>query len=125
MHISFETLLVLGILGFYLFDSAMLLYFNEFAIVKSSSAWAFACPASRWRIRGKTPYLPNPLTPGNPLFRAAWSPTDSSPPSHAEQEVARLIDAMRCVGIFVTVLLVEMCVAVPGGRRCGGAGGRR
>lgn len=113
MSLSFEVLLVLGVLGFYLYDSAMLLYFNELIFIGPSGNWAFSCSTSRWRIRGKTPYLPNPLTPGSPLFRLTWSTNDQPLPLESDKEITKLIEAIRPVGLIVTVLLAEMMVGLP------------
>ena len=62
----------MGIVGFYLFDSAMLLYVNELVFVEKSGKWAFGRPESGWRMLGKNLYVPNPLTPNYPLFRVCW-----------------------------------------------------
>jgi len=52
--ISFEIMLVLGIAGFYLFDSAMLLYANELVFVKQDGEWSFGRPESGWQMLKKT-----------------------------------------------------------------------
>lgn len=113
MRLSFEALLVLGIFGFYVYDSAMLLYFNELTFVKSLRRWAFSCSLSRWRIGGKIPYLPNPLAPWNPLFRLTWSSNDQPLHLGSGEGLTRLIEAVRPVGYFVAVLLAEMLVGLP------------
>jgi hypothetical protein len=113
VNLSFEVLLVLGIWAFYLYDSAMLLYFNELTFAESSGDWAFACSTSRWTIRGRTPYLPNPLAPWKPLFRLSWSTNDQPLPLGSDEEITRLIEAIRPVGFFATVLLLEMVVGLP------------
>jgi hypothetical protein len=104
---------MLGFFGFYLYDSAMLLYFNELTFVKSWGNWTFACPTSRWRIGGKTPYLPNPLTPGSPLFRLTWSTNDRPSFLDTDEEITNFIKAIRPVGYFVTFLLGGMLVGLP------------
>jgi hypothetical protein len=110
---SFEVLLVFGIWAFYLYDSAMLLYFNELTFSKSSGDWKFAYSTSKWTIRGRTPYLPNPLTPWKPLFRPTWSANDQFLPLGSDDNLTKLIEAIRPVGYFVTVLLLEMVVGLP------------
>jgi len=47
-------MLVLGIAGFYLFDSAMLLYANELVFVKQDGEWSFGRPESGWQMLKKT-----------------------------------------------------------------------
>lgn len=65
-------MLVLGIVGFYLFDSAMLLYVNELVFSEKNGTWVIVRPESGWRMLGKNLYIPNPLTPDYPLFRTCW-----------------------------------------------------
>ncbi len=50
---SFEIMLVLGIVGFYLFDSAMLLYVNELVFVEKNGKWVFGRPEWGWQMLGK------------------------------------------------------------------------
>jgi len=70
--LSFEIMLVLGVVGFYLFDSAMLLYTNELVFAEKNGKWVFGLPESGWQMLGKNLYFPNPLTPDTSLFRTCW-----------------------------------------------------
>ena len=68
---SFEVLLPLGAVAFYLFDASLMLYGNELA---------FEWRAPRWRVsggmeamlRGRRWFLPNPFTPQALLFQVRW-----------------------------------------------------
>ncbi len=113
MSLSFEVLLLMGIIGFYLYDSAMLLYVDEMVLGENGHAWFAACPAGQWTIRGRHPYLPNPLTPANPIFRLAWSFNATSPDQPALDEIKKLIDAMRPLRYLSIVLLVVMLIWLP------------
>lgn len=113
MSISFEVLLVLGILSFYLYDSAILLYVDELVIAKPFAKWSFAIPSLNWRLAGKVLYLPNPLTPSTPLFRVTWS-TDARPVTpHAVKELEALITSLRLLRRLVLFLLSLMLGALP------------
>lgn len=70
---SFETQLILGVLGFYLYDSSMLLYINELAFIKGRRFWHFSYPGTNWSLLGRRLYIPNPMTPDAPLFRLYWT----------------------------------------------------
>ena len=113
MSLSFEALLVLGILGFYLYDSALLLFVNELVFAKAFGQWVFGIPSLHWRLRGKVLYIPNPLMPNAPLFRFAWS-TDPEPlAADAVQDTENLISSLRSLSILALLLLVLMLVALP------------
>ncbi|HEU0188091.1 MAG TPA: hypothetical protein VFR06_09390 [Gallionellaceae bacterium] len=113
MSFSYEFLLVLGVAGFYLYDSAMLLCFNELVLVESRGKWSFACPDSRWKIRRKHPYLPNPLAPHRHLFRQAWSVEQPRPAPGTDRSVSQFVSALRPFGIWAGALFAEMLIVLP------------
>lgn len=76
MTISVEVLLIAGIFGFYLFDSALLLYSNEIVITEHKGRF-FATAGSNIQIRGRYFYLPGPHTPHHGLFKGVWAWTDA------------------------------------------------
>lgn len=72
MRISDEALLMLLALALYLADSALLLASNEAVLLRRGDGWVARFGLDRWRLAGKEPCLPNPLTPHRPLFRLRW-----------------------------------------------------
>lgn len=69
-----ELLLLAGIAGLYLYDSALLLESNEALLAPTGSAgWIALFGAKGFLVRGKEPFLPNPLLPHRPLYRFAWN----------------------------------------------------
>ncbi len=126
---SFELLLVLGAFGIYLFDSAMLLAGREIVLINKGKDWAFAVPRTRWQLKGKNFYLPNPFTPGRPLFRIQWYGDGGgkhTPPKEQGftqvQELAaelggrmgsRTSVAMGALGIATSVLSLLLAIGLP------------
>lgn len=72
MWIAGEWLLAAGILLFYLQDSALLLYHDEVAITERWRSWNVSASAGV-ELAGRYLFLPNPLVPQRPLFRATWT----------------------------------------------------
>ena len=68
---AMESLLLLGIAAFYLFDTALLLYRNEVVFVKCGRRWR-ASMGTGFMLAGRYPALPAVFSPGAPVFRAAW-----------------------------------------------------
>jgi hypothetical protein len=69
-----EALLMAGVLGLYLFDSALLLCANEAILCQSGNGrWSLAFGSHGFTLRGREPFLPNPFTPSRALFRLSWS----------------------------------------------------
>jgi len=107
-------MLVLGIFGFYLFDSAMLLYANELVFVEQDGKWSFGRPESGWQMLRKNLYLPNPLTPDYPLFRVCW--VISSAPSEHQDDIETLrdfINVLNPLRYMTFSLFVLLLIGLP------------
>ncbi len=71
---------MLGLLGFYLYDSSSRVYFNEgFLIPQARKDWKVTFGSSWFRFGGKDIYLPNPLEFFRPHFRLTWALEGSRP----------------------------------------------
>lgn len=68
-----EVLLVAAMFGLYLYDSARLLHSNEGVLSATlGGRWSLHFGAEHYTLRGKEPFLPNPLLPHRPLFLMHW-----------------------------------------------------
>jgi hypothetical protein len=68
-----EVLLVVAMLGLYLYDSARLLHANEGVLAATlGGRWSLHFGAQHYTLRGKEPFLPNPLLPHRPVFPMRW-----------------------------------------------------
>lgn len=107
---SFEVLLALGVVGFYLLDSAMLLYANELVYLHARQRWSFIATTSHWQILGRYLYLPNLLTPEKALFRVCWSAaapnTRDDEDDGALQRLLSTVDSLRYLVHLLWVLLI-------------------
>jgi hypothetical protein len=110
---SFEVLLPLGAVAFYLFDASLMLYGNELAL-----EWR----APRWRVsggmdamlRGRRLFLPNPLTPHALLFQVRWdtgSSDASADPTAPLEQLDRSLAPVK--GIVVALAFVLLAVLPP------------
>ncbi len=70
--VSDEIALMLVLVGLYLYDSLLLLETNQAVVIRCWRNWGFGFGAQRWRLAGKEPYLPNPLTPWRRLYVLRW-----------------------------------------------------
>lgn len=112
MQTSFEILLILGILGFYLYDSAILLFANEVVFVKSYFKWSASFPTSRWRVMKKLLLFPNPLTPFNPIFLLTWTTLDAATKQN-QTDLAKLLAAITLLQFAVITLMISLLIALP------------
>ena len=107
-------MLVLGIVGFYLFDSAMLLYVNELVFVEKNGKWGVGRPESEWQMLGKSLYVPNPLTPDYPLFRACWVVASASNEHQEDIETLRqFINDLNPLRYMTFSLFVLLLIGLP------------
>ena len=108
---SYEWGLSLGAIGLYLLDSIGWLYSNELIFRCYRGSWTFA-ESLPLVVRGVRPYLPNPLTPGIPLFKVRWSESDPREQQEDREELERFVRALRPVKFLVNVLLL-LLLALP------------
>ena len=68
-----EVLLVAAMFGLYLYDSVQLLHSNEGVLAATLwGRWSLHFGAEHYTLRGKEPFLPNPLLPHRPIFSLRW-----------------------------------------------------
>ena len=113
MRLSFEVWLVIGIYGFYLFDSIRLLQNNQLIIYKGCRGWKIICPDSNWQIFRKIPYISNPLLPNIPIFIDTWSMAKGANNTDATPIINKFIDSIYPITYFVSILWVLMCICMP------------
>lgn len=109
---SFEALLMLGVVGFYVYDSAMLLCANEIIFIRRRRQWRFACAQDTWLVLGRSPYLPNPLTPDSAMFRVYWTAAGRRSPGMA-LPLDALLTALAPLAYWVLALLGQFFVVLP------------
>ena len=110
---SFEALLVVGIVGFYLYDSAMLLYSNELVYVKTLGRWSFVKPATHWQLMGRFPHVPNPLTPNQFMLRVIWNRESSPVPENLMAELQEFTQVLKPLHYLTVLLLATLLFSLP------------
>jgi len=110
--VSFELLLPVGAIAFYLFDSAALLYGNEFIFTLKSGSWVWSA-GSDFILRGRRLYLPNPLTPQRLSFRTAWSESQLNEGAGDASRISELQRNLRLLGFLELFLLVLIALIMP------------
>jgi len=103
---------MLGVLGFYVLDSAMMLCSNEMVFSCSGRRWGFSYPRANYQFLGRTIYIPNPLTPYRAVFRVYWSESEPGRLDGAES-LPRFIAALMSIRGTLVVLLFLFFVVLP------------
>jgi hypothetical protein len=110
---SFELLLPLGAVAFYLFDSSALLYGNQLMLAKRGQHWTVS-NGSSLMLAGRRVYLPNPLTPYEILLQGRWSTADARVgPAAVHAVPPQFEQSVRPVQWAVTLLVVLLFVVLP------------
>ena len=110
--ISFEILLILGSLGFYLYGSSMLLYINEAVFIKGRRSWYFSYPETNWSFLGRQLYIPNPLTPEAPIFRLYWTVSNQQK-INREESLESLLTTIIPLQYLMMILLMFFFIWLP------------
>jgi hypothetical protein len=64
-----ELQLMILAIGFYLYDSSLLLYSDEAVLTSAGDRWSATLPNGRFLLRGRTLLILNPFFPHRPAFR--------------------------------------------------------
>ena len=107
----FAPMLVVGAIALYVFDSAMLLYGNEFVLVRRQGRWHLAKPGVL-EFSSRRLYIPNPITPHRPQFRLHWKLADEGegeavPAAPSQDE---FLKAVSTVGLGVIPLMLVLAM---------------
>jgi hypothetical protein len=113
MSVQVEIVIVIGIL--YLSDCLLLLYFNEAVVERVLSEFRARLPSDNMSVRGRLPYLLNPLMPGRLAFVARWdTDIDAHDASGAEPWISRIAPAIRAIDKLVPYASVTSSVILIG-----------
>lgn len=109
MFLSAEVLLMLAIVGLYLYDSALLLYCNEGILLpKGRDDWVVIFGSSNVGVLGKELYVPNPFLLHRPLFRLSWRFEGNNPTETVDlprHDFSALAPMVWSIAIALSVLL--------------------
>jgi len=108
--LSFEVLLILGVIGFYLYDSIMLFNINELLLTKSYKGWFYSFPALGFQLLKRYPLLPNPLIPHMAIFRVSW-PNDAK--LFDEDKFKIFSQSLKPVQLAVNILFMLLLIYLP------------
>lgn len=109
---SVELLLILAVIGLYLQDSAMLLHYDEIAVVRQGDGWSASAGFSG-QIHGRYLYLPNPLRPTAALFRCGWLAGPTSSPREHWAGLDHFVAALHGFAAACWLLWSLLLIALP------------
>lgn len=112
MSLQMEFLLVAGVVAFYLQDSMLLLHFDEVVLVRGSGGWSASVGADA-QVGGRHPFLPNPLMPGRPVFRAGWLTGGADAAAGYWDELGGFVDVLDGFGPGCRLVWLLLLVALP------------
>lgn len=108
-----DVLLLLGgVVGLYLYDSALLLYHNEI-VLESRRNGCRVSGGSTFELRGRHVFLPNPFFPNRPLFRLNWPEHGEFNGSAQSVPSRRIVVALSAIAPWTLLLLLLFAVALP------------
>lgn len=111
MHVDAELLLAIGIVAFYLFDSAALLHFDDVLVAASRRNWRVTTGA-QLEMRGRFLHVPNPLLPFHTALVASWLRPDHRR-SDSPETLRTFGETLLPVRIGCSLVVVLMVMAMP------------
>lgn len=107
---SFEVLLPVGAIAFYLFDAALMLYSNEFALELSRRRWQ--CSGGQLQLLGRRLFIPNPFAPGRLLFRLCWDADEKPAKALDAADLYRITRPLRVIASLQAFILLALLAPV-------------
>ena len=110
-----ETLLALGLIAVYLFDSMHFLRIGEAVITTRRSRLHAISFGSGFEFGGRRPFLPNPLTPFWPELRLDWvnGVSVAEAARDCSDEMRERASALRWVGAFSGACAASIVIGAP------------
>ncbi|RZF56866.1 hypothetical protein EXE30_01000 [Acinetobacter halotolerans] len=114
MSLSFDILITIGIVGFYIYDSAHLYFYNEFNIQKGlGSTFKSQLLSRQLNIFHKYLFIPNLWFSHQLLFKCAWKIKDSDPTIHPHdiihlKNISQTLKPLQWVNILLFVLTLAV-----------------
>lgn len=110
-----ETLLALGLIAVYLFDSMLFLRIGEAVVASRGSRLHGISFGSGFEFGGRRPYLPNPLTPFWPELRLDWVNRAGGEEAarHCSDAMRDRVSALRWVGAFSGGCTASIVIGAP------------
>lgn len=105
-----QWLLMGGVVGLYLYDSALLLFHNEIVLEARRRGYRVSAGGAL-EFGGRHLYLPNPCCPHRPLIRVGWQAGESPDRRGARGNRTRL--ALSVIAPWTWLLLGLFFVALP------------
>lgn len=111
-----EVLLVAAMVGLYLYDSVQLLHSNEGVLAATlGGRWSLHFGAEHYTLRGKEPFLPNPLLPHHPVFALRWKQQVTVETSAAHRWTPPQFGPYKVLAPFVWLMALALFGLIPTG----------
>lgn len=117
MHLPFEILVVIGIVGFYIYDSAYLYFYNEFNLTKGLFKHFNAQPSSKkLNFLHRYLVLPNLFLPHHLTFKCTWNVKKLELLMHVDDihfinTISKILKPLQFVNILLFMLTL-FCLPV-------------
>lgn len=109
MTLPMEVLLVGAVLALYLQDAALLLHYDEVALVRTRRGWRASTGGIEARDRRL--FVPDFFRPAQPLFRASWLSTPQR--ERPATQMFHFVDALSVFARPLRLLWLCLFVALP------------
>lgn len=111
-----EILLVAAMIGLYLYDSARLLHSNEGVLAATlGGRWSLHFGAEHYTLRGKEPFVPNPLLPHRPVFPLRWKQQVLAALPAAQRWTPPPFGPYKVLAPFVWLMALALFGLIPAG----------
>jgi hypothetical protein len=113
LNLSSEALLIIGVIGFYIYDSLHLVFHNQIIFTETSKDWGAIFPGNRFRVGSKFIYLANVFMPFQSVFLFSWPAIEKSPNKTQLNTLNKFLNSLIIFRILSVILWLTLIIVLP------------
>ncbi len=105
--------MIIGIIGFYIYDSLNLVFHNQIVFTEASKEWHAIFPSNRFRFASKFIYLANIFMPFQSVFLFSWPTTEKRPDRIQLNTLNKFLNSLIIFRILSVILWLTLIIIFP------------
>ena len=105
--------MIIGVIGFYIYDSLSLLFHNQIVFTETSKTWDFTFPSHRFRFGNKFVFLANVFMPFQSVFYSSWPCIEKTPERIELNALNKFLNSLFIFRLLSIILWVTLILILP------------
>ena len=105
--------MILGVIGFYIYDSLSLLFHNQIVFTEASKTWGFTFPSSRFRLGSRFIFLCNVFMPFQSVFLSSWPCVEKAVEIKQLNTLNKFLNTLILFRLLSVILWITLILILP------------